>query len=67
MSSYVTNFEFDASKVLNQTKLNFEQAKSGNFLPDHRLTDAPGFAFTAPAVSPLSARSGFFMSPVSGL
>jgi hypothetical protein len=35
------------------------------FLPDHRLTDAPGFAFTAPAVSPLSARGGFYLGALA--
>jgi hypothetical protein len=38
----------------------FEQAKPGNFLPDHRLTDTPGFVCAAPAVSPLSAWGGFY-------
>jgi hypothetical protein len=37
-----------------------EQAKPGHFLPDHRLTDVPDFASAASAVSPLSARGGFF-------
>jgi hypothetical protein len=47
----------------NQLKTDFLNKQSREyFLPDHRLTDASDFASTAPVVSPLSARGGFFIS-----